>query len=108
MKHFRLNNIAREIVTDIGWRNPDKFVMSEEEVAQMDAQNQQMQLAMAAGQVMSTEHIDANKASAEGEADTKVAVVKGTFDLARERIRAAAQASAAKQQAARAKSSNSR
>jgi len=108
MKHFRLNNIAREIVTDIGWRNPDKFVMSEEEVAQNDQAAQQMQLAMAAGQVMSQEHIDANKADAEGDADTKVAVVKGTFDLARERIRAAAQASAAKQQAARAKSSNSR
>lgn len=107
MKHYRMNAIAREIVTDIGWRNADKFVLSEEEVGQNDQMNQQMQLTMAALQTQSQEHVDANKASAEGEADVNVAVVKGQFDLARERIRSATAAAQAQQQATRSKSSKS-
>lgn len=107
MKHFRLNSVAREIVSDIGWRNPSKFVLSEEEVEANDQAAMQQQLAMAAGQLMSQEHIDANKAGSEGEADANVAVIKGQFDLARERIRAASQQAAAKQQANRPKAAKS-
>lgn len=106
--YLKWYEIWTEIFSDFGWKNPGKFLNSEQFVQQMQQAQQQMQLMMAGGQVLAQEHMDSNKAQAEGQADAGVAVVKGQFDLARERLRADAAVQAAKARPKPAASNSSR
>lgn len=88
--YLKWYEIWSEIFNSFGWRNPGKFLNSEEFVQAMQQAQQQAMEQQAVSQTQLQEHVDANKAQEEGAADVGVAVVKGQFDLARERMRAAA------------------
>lgn len=96
LQQFRANEFAKEIIDAFGWRNAQRFVKNPEELAQEQQAQMQQMISQAVAQHLSQKDIDANKAQAEGQADVGVAVVKGQFDLARERMRADAAVAAAK------------
>jgi hypothetical protein len=93
---LRAREFAVEMINDFGWRNANKFVKTPDEIAQEQQQQMQQMIQQAVAQHLSQRDLDANKAQAEGQADVGVAVVKGQFDLARERLRADAAVQAAK------------
>jgi hypothetical protein len=90
--YLKWYEIWSEVFTDFGWRNPGKFLFDEQTVQQMQQAQMQQQVMMMGGQLLAQTEAkkdeDANKAEMVGNKTIENTVVKGQFDLARERLRA--------------------